>query len=404
MIIGIDASRANIKHKTGTEWYSFYLIKNLAEIDKHNIYWLYLNKPPRPELIEAVKDNPNFSFKLLRWFMPSFWTLGRLTWEMLWQRPDILFVPAHALPLFGPFKTVNTIHDVAFRREQNLYRPTNVKTIFSGSKRLINIIVRLMTLGKYRSQSVDYLHWSTVFALHHAKKIITVSEFTKKELLELYPEDISEQKIVPIHNGYNSQTFRLIDDPAKTAQVLAKYNFSAPYLLYVGRLEKKKNTATLVEAFALLKENHPEIDIKLLLIGDAGFGYDEVMYAIEEFNLESQVQIPGWLSEEDMPYIFNAASAFIFPSKHEGFGIPVLQALACGLPAAVSDLSVLREIAGDSVLYFNQNDKVAVAEAMRRIISDQALRQSLRVKGLEKVKEFSWRRCAEETLRLFEGL
>jgi glycosyltransferase involved in cell wall biosynthesis len=153
-----------------------------------------------------------------------------------------------------------------------------------------------------------------------------------------------------------------------------------------------------------LKEDHPEIDAKLLLIGDAGFGYDEVLYAIEEFDLESQVQIPGWVKEEDMPYIFNAASAFIFPSKHEGFGIPVLQALGCGLPAAVSDLPVLREVAGAAALYFDHNNKVAVAAAMYRIINDQALRDSLRAKGLARAGEFSWRRCAEETLALFNSL
>ncbi len=404
MIIGIDASRANIKHKTGTEWYSFYLIKNLAVLDKTNTYWLYVNKPPRPELIEAIKDNPNFSFKLLHWPLHAFWTLGRLTWEMLWCRPDILFVPAHALPLFGPFKTVNTIHDVAFRREHNLYRSVKVKTSFSGSRRLIDFLVRALTLGKYRSESVDYLHWSTTFALRHAKKIITVSDFTKKEILELYPKDILEKKIAVIHNGYNNEVYRPLSAPDKTSEILARYNLTDPYFLYVGRLEKKKNITSLVEGFALLKENYPEIQTKLLLIGDAGFGYDEIMYVIEEFNLESQVKIPGWVSEEDLPYIFNAASAFIFPSKHEGFGIPVLQAMACGLPAAVSDLPVLREIADDAVLYFNQNDKTSIAEAMHRIISDQSLRDSLKRRGLERAQEFSWRRCAEETLRLFESL
>ena len=135
MIIGIDASRANLQHKTGTEWYSFYLIQNLAAIDKENTYRLYINKPARPELREAIKDNPNFSFNLLRWPFYSFWTLGRLTLEMLWRRPDVLFVPAHALPLFGPLKTVNTIHDVAFFREERLYRSIPVKTGLPISRR-----------------------------------------------------------------------------------------------------------------------------------------------------------------------------------------------------------------------------------------------------------------------------
>jgi glycosyltransferase involved in cell wall biosynthesis len=403
MIIGIDASRANLKHKTGTEWYSFYLIKNLAEIDHRNTYRLYLNKPPRPELMEAVKHNPNFSFNLLRWPFYSFWTLGRLTLEMLWRRPDILFVPAHALPLFGPLKTVNTIHDVAFFREQNLYRSVPVKTDLPGSRKIINFLVRLLTFGHYRSESVDYLYWSTPFALYHAKKIIAVSDYTKREILDIYPW-VQPAKITVVHNGYNTELYPPVADPALTKKILEKYDIETPYFLYVGRLEKKKNTPTLVEAFALLRENHPEITAKLVLIGDASFGYDEVQYMIQDFNLGSQVIMPGWVDEADLPYIFSGASAFVFPSKYEGFGIPVLQALACGTPVAMSDLPVLREVAGDAALYFDQNSKEAIAAALARISSDQALRAALIVRGREQVKDFSWRRCAEETLQVLENL
>jgi glycosyltransferase involved in cell wall biosynthesis len=403
MIIGIDASRANLVRKTGTEWYSFYLIKNLAEIDKTNTYWLYLNQPPRAELQEAVKNNPNFSFKLLKWPFLSFWTLGRLTLEMLYRRPDVLFIPAHTLPLFGPKHTVNTIHDIAFVSERNLYRAVEAKTNRKGTRKLINVFVKLLTLGRYRSDSVDYLYWSTAFALRHAEKIIAVSEFTKQDIINLYPKTVPA-KIVVVHNGYNDLYRRLPDNPEKTKAVLDKYALEAPYFLYVGRLEKKKNISTLVESFAFLKENHPEIDAKLVLIGDAGFGFDEIKYTIEEFDLNNQVIMPGWVAEEDLPCIMNAAAAFIFPSKHEGFGIPVLQALACGIPTAVSDIPVLREIAGDSVLYFDQNDKRAIAFALARILVDKDLRQNLVAKGLERVKEFSWRRCAEETLAILESL
>ncbi len=404
MIIGIDASRANLLHKTGTEWYSFYLIKNLAEIDKVNTYWLYLNQPAQPELAAAVKNNPNFSFKLLKWPFFSFWTLGRLTLEMLYRRPDVLFIPAHTLPLFGPRRTVNTIHDIAFVREQNLYRAAKAKTSLAGSRQLINFFVRLLTLGRYRSDSVDYLYWSTAFALRHAKKIIAVSEFTKQDILNLYPKTPAG-KVTVVHNGYNDKLYRrLPENPEKTAAILDKYGLESPYFLYIGRLEKKKNIPALVESFAYLRENHPDMKAKLVLIGDAGFGFDEIKYTIEEFNLNSQVIMPGWVAEEDMPYVMNAAAAFIFPSKHEGFGIPVLQSLACGIPTAVSDIPVLREVAGDAALYFDQNDKRAIAAAMGRILSDDELRKSLVLKGLEQAKKFSWRRCAEETLQVITSL
>lgn len=403
MIIGIDASRANLRHKTGTEWYSFYLIKNLAAIDTVNQYWLYVNKAPRPELINAVSQNPNFSFKLLKWPVYCFWTLGRLTLEMFWRRPDVLFVPAHALPLFGPRKTVNTIHDVAFWHERNLYRSVKVNTQKSGLSKLINFLVEILTFGRYRSESVDYLYWSTAFALRHAKKIIAVSKSTKQELLNIY-SPLPDAKIAVIYNGYPTDLYPPLDSVKKNPEILAKYGLAAPYFLYVGRLEKKKNTSALVEAFALLVENQPQIKVNLVLVGDAGFGYDEVKYIIQEFNLEKKVFLPGWASEEDLPYIFSAASAFIFPSKYEGFGIPILQALACGVPTAVSNLPVLKEVAADAVLYFDQNDKHSIYEALVKIISDESLRQELIAKGREQVKKFNWRKCAVETLKVLENL
>ncbi len=403
MIIGIDASRANLLHKTGTEWYSFYLIKNLAEIDSVNQYHLYLNQPARPDLLAIIKDHPNFSIKLLNWPFASFWTLGRLTLEMFWHRPDVLFVPAHGLPLFGPFKTVNTIHDLAFWQESNLYHSFKLKTKVFGLRRLVNFFIKIITYGRYRSESLDYLYWSTTFALRHAKKIIAVSENTKQDILKLYKKT-SPEKIVVIHNGYDSELYPANSTEEKKSAILAKYGLQAPYLLYVGRLEKKKNTVALVEAFALLTEAHPELKMNLVLVGDASFGYDEIGYTISEYGLEDKIFLPGWVQEKDLPDIFSAAQAFIFPTKHEGFGIPILEAFACGVPTAVSDLSVLREIAGEAALYFNQNDKNAIAKAMFNIISDQQLRAQLIIRGRKRVQQFSWRKCAQETLKLLESL
>lgn len=403
MIIGIDASRANRKLKTGTEWYSFFLIKNLAEIDSANKYWLYLDTPPTPELAAAIKNNPNFTFRYLKWPFKSFWTLGRLSLEMIFRRPDVLFVPAHTLPLFSPRKTINTIHDIAFVREQNLYFSQKVKTDHAFTRPLINFFVKLITFGKYSSESVDYLYWSTAFALKHAEKIITVSEFTKSEILNLYPKTKTE-KITVVHNGYDNNLFRPINDEQKTQSILDKYGIAKPFFLYVGRLEKKKNTPAMIEALAIARGNNPEIKEKLVLIGKAGFGFDEVKYAIEEFNLNSEVCIPGWVEEMDLPYIYNAASAFIFPSKHEGFGIPVLESMACGLPTIASDLAVLREIAADAILYFDQNNKRSIANAMVKIVKDENLRQELRAKGFAQSQKFSWRKCAAETLQVIEKL
>ena len=399
MLIGIDASRANLKRKTGTEWYSFYLIKNLAKIDKENKYVLYLNKEASVDLKEAVAGNKNFSIKVLKWPFYSFWTLGRLSLEMIFKAPDVLFVPAHGLPLVSPKRSVNTIHDLAFLRNKNIYRQDHVKTDKPWLRNIINLLVKIFTLGKYRASSLDYLYWSTKFSLKKSSKIITVSNFTKEEISNFYPK-ANMSKVRVIHNGYNSDLYRQYNNEELIDAVLNKYGINRPFFLNVGRLEKKKNTPALIEAMAILRENYPDVKEKLLLIGNASFGYDEVKFMVEEFNLDEDVIMPGWIDEEDMPYIFSAASAFIFPTKYEGFGIPLLQAMACGLVIATSDIPVLHEVADDAVLYFNPDDPCSIAMAMNQLVKDKDLRNDLRIKGLQRVAQFDFEKCARETLKV----
>jgi glycosyltransferase involved in cell wall biosynthesis len=401
MVIGIDASRANRKNKTGTEWYSFYLIKNLAKIDNNNRYVLYLDSAPGVELLQVIKDHWNFSYKVLNWPFTSFWTLGRLSLEMLLKRPDVLFVPAHGMPLIHPKKTINTIHDVAFVRELSIYRQEDPKASTKFRRRVLKFIIRLVTFGKYAGNSLEYLNWSTSFALNHASQIITVSNFTKEEILKYYPKTKADI-IKVVHNGYPEDLFNKNSSDEEIEATLNKYNITKPYYLYVGRLEKKKNTSFLVEALSIIRSDYPQIKEKLVLIGNASYGYDEVKYAIEEFNLGKDVIMPGWVEELDMPNIFKGASAFIFPTRHEGFGIPVLQSLACGVVTAVSDIPVLHEVAGEAVLYFDQNDKRAIAEAMAKLVLDQDFKQKLVDRGLEQAKKFSWLKCAKETLLVIE--
>jgi len=427
MLIGIDASRANRDHKSGTEWYSYYLIRWLAKLDSKNQYILYTDEPLKSGLLNlttkqyfSYSDNQtsveydkdgyqmikspynNFEAKVLNWPFSFFWTLGRLSWEMLIRKPDVLFIPAHTLPLIYPKKTINTIHDVAFERDRRLYRLDKMGPEGEKRRRLINFLVRLFTLGKYGANSMDYLSWSSRFSLKHAQKIITVSNFSKQEIMDIYGAE--ENKIEVIYNGYNQFLYKKINDQEKIKKVLSKYGIERPYILYVGRLEKKKNIPYLIESFAIAREVNKKIKQKLVLIGDASFGYDEVNYVINEFDLKSEVIMPGWVEEEDMSYIYNGATAFIFPSKHEGFGIPILQAMSCQVPIAVSSIPVLREVAKEAVLFFNPYDVRSIAIAIEKIILDNKLREDLIKKGNKRIKKFSWQRCAKETLRVINKM
>lgn len=405
MTIGIDASRANRDFKTGTEWYSYYLITNLVKIDRENKYILYSDKPLNRAFLNDLdlEVNKNIKVKVLEWPFKYFWTMGRLSLEMIFSRPDVLFVPAHSLPLFFPKKTVNTIHDIAFISNQAIYGQEVLSSSSNRVDRCLGFLVKIFTLGRYNFKSTDYLKWSTKFALRKARKIITVSNFTKKDILQHYKK-VKADKIKVIYNGFPDNFYRPIKDDFALDGVLKKYGIPDKFLLYVGRMERKKNIYNLIEGFAIFKENNKESQEKLILIGSAGFGYDEMRYMIEELSLENDVIILGWVEELDLPFIFNKAQIFVFPSLYEGFGIPVLQAMACGTPVLLSDIEVLQEVAQDSALFFDRFDPLDLAKKIEEILNNQSERENLIAKGLEHAKKFSWKKCAQETLEEINSL
>ena len=435
MKIGIDASRANRQYKSGTEWYSYHLIKELAKIDSKNQYILYTDKPlidglsnltsSQEELKEAKHDfikgeenagwqkiispHNNFRCKIIKQYLPFFWTQLNLSLEMLFHPPDVLFIPAHTLPIIHPRKSVVTIHDIGFIYNQQLYSHKRIESVSPAYVRLLNLLIKIITLGKYGSNVFDYHLWSTKFTLKHAKKIITVSKFSKKEIERTYPTD--QNKIQVIYNGYDDKLYQPITKKFSPQlatnsinQILNKYDIKQPYIFYVGRLEKKKNISTLVEAYAIMREKYKNIKHKLVLVGSASHGFDEINYIIQEFNLNNEVILTGWMPEEDMPFIYYGATAFVFPSCYEGFGIPLLQAMACGTPIAASNISAISEIVEDSVLLFDPLDKKNMAEAIAKIIIDNDLQKGLIAKGQRRINYFSQKKNVQETLALLENL
>lgn len=402
MIIGIDASRANRKFKSGTEWYSYNLIRELAKIDSKNQYILYSDQPLTDDLAALAKTQKNFKARILNWPLSNFWTQGRLSWEMLRRPPDVLFVPAHTLPAIHPKKSIVTIHDIGFERQAELYSNDQIGPAAGWQAKVINFLAGVFTGGKFHSNILDYHSWSTKFALRRSAAIIAVSDFTKSEIKKIY--GLSGDKIRVIHNGFNAHVHKKISDIEKIDSVLDQYDIKRPYIFYVGRLERKKNTARLVEAFSLMKHEHPELKYKLVLAGNAGLGFDEVKYVIEEFDLNNDVIITGWAPEPDMPYFFSGASLFVFPSLYEGFGIPLLEAMAAGVPLVCSDAASLPEVAGDAALYFNPRNKNDMAKKMAEVLMDKCLAEKLIKRGYGRVKDFALEKCARETLELMEKL
>lgn len=364
-VIGIDASRANSVSRTGTEWYAYHLIMGLKRLipDSYRVV-LY----SREGLRDGLADLPaHWESRVLGWPPKFLWTQVRLAWEMLVRPPDLLFVPAHTLPLVLPKLSVTTLHDVTF----------------------------MVVPEAYSWKGRAYHRFAARHAVRHAAHLFTVSEFSRQEIVKWFGADAG--RISVTHLSYDRKSFRSDLDMNRTFAVLDRHGVSKPYFLFVGRLERKKNFAELVAGFMKFHEKHS--DWSLVLVGKRGRGADEVLSDGVDGVLEA-----GYVGSDELPHLYFGAEAFIFPSRHEGFGIPVLESYACGTPVITSRESALPEVAGDAAYYLKTNDAAGIAEAMERMADDRALRDELARLGLERAKEFSWEKTAERTWMELERL
>lgn len=370
MIIGIDASRANKPHKTGVEWYSYHLIEQLKQIDRENHYFLYTDRPLEGDL---AKCPANFEEVVLSWPLPRFWTLGRLSLEMKWgkKKPDVLFVPAHTIPLLTPRATVVTVHDIGFEHFPELY-PWADKLYHRFSIKIIK-------------RKVD--------------RILTVSNYSKEDICDFY--NIPKHKVKVVLNGYDNTKYKQM---SVADYDLEKFKIFDDYILFVGRLEEKKNTPRLIEAFGEFKKKHPTDKHKLVLVGKEGFGFDRVVQNIEKYKLQDQVIMPGWVGDNDLPKLLNRAKAFIFPSLFEGFGIPIVEAMACGCPVLCSNTTSLPEAAGEAAVLFDPVKTSEIVSALERVLLDDTIRQTLSEKGLRHSAKLSWQKCAVQTLDIITNV
>ncbi len=365
MVIGIDASRANKKEKTGVEWYAWHIIEELKKnIPEGHRVILYSETP----LIGALAILPlHWESRVLHWPLKRLWTQARLSWEMLTRPPDVLFIPAHVFPLVHPKKTVMMIHDVAAR---------TFPTSFSWFERWYSL-------------------WSARYAVKHFGRVITPSQFTKNELaVNCQLSTVSSIHVVS--HGVDAR-YRKIHDTAAIDEVLNTYGIRRPFLLSVGRLEEKKNTANVVRAFDRLHSKQGGFQSQLILVGKPGYGYENVKEVIAQSAWKHDIRLLGWVDPEDIVYLMNAAEVFMFPSLYEGFGLPVLEAFACGTPVIAGKGSSLEEVGGEAALYVDPKNQDEIAETVLRLRSDAVLRETLIQKGFARVKNFSWVEAAQKT-------
>jgi len=359
IIIGIDASRSNVKQKTGTEYYSQEIIKHLVK-NKDVNFRLYSKTS-----LGFLKKEQNIEFKVMPF--PKLWSQIRLSLELLTNRPDVLFEPAHTIPVIHGRKVVTTLHDVGFRYFPDLYTP----------------------LERF------YHNWSMRFAVRHATKIITISESTKKDLVKFYSAD--PEKIEIIYHGYDEEKFYPKRQSQKAPEEIQKLG---EYIYFIGRLEAKKNIVSLVKAFGILRKKHPELRTKLVLAGRPGYLYENIKTEIRKLdeNIQQDVVEPGYIPDEIMSEYLRFARVFAFPSKFEGFGMPLAEAMACNVPIVASNTTSIPEITGDAALLHNVEDENQIAEFLYTALTDESTRKRLIASGTKRLPMFDWEKAASKTL------
>jgi len=370
MKIAIQASDLDHSRIDGTRVYLFNLLKNFGKIDNANVFSIWHKTKFNPSLVPSIFPN----YEIHQTSFPVAWTQTRFALEIWREKPDLLWMPMQAIPIFKRkgLKTIVTIHDLAFK-----YFPEH----FPKSD-----LIKLNIFSK--------------LAIERSDKIIAVSHSTKNDILKFFPK-ISEKKIKVIHHGIDTMLFQKKIPEESRKEILTKYQLQTKnHILYIGAIQPRKNIATLVHAFELFKKQK-ESNVKLVIGGEIGWLEKETLEAIENSSQKKDIILTGKIDFVTVSGLMHNAGVFVFPSLYEGFGLPIIEAMAAGIPVIAADNSSLLEVGGRAALYFKASDFSELAQKISLVLENKNISDEMIQKGLERAKLFSWEKCAQETLELF---
>lgn len=366
MRIGIDASRAATAQRTGTEAYAYHLIRALMPlaIARSHSLTLYYNQPPETSISDVAHDARVLTF-------PRLWTHLRLAADLHQHPPDVFFTPAHVIPLSYRRPSVATIHDLGYH-----YFPE-----------------------AHGKRQVRQLTWSTRHNARRSRLIVADSDATKADLGRFY--GISAEKIRVIYPGFDT-TLAPVRDTSALQTRFTKYDIEQPYFLFLSTLQPRKNVARLVSAFASVADSLPQ---QLVLAGKQGWLAQPFLEQINALPAEirQRIRLIGFVDDADKAALLSGATALVYPSLHEGFGFPVLEAQACETPVLTARNSSLAEVGADSVCAVSAESIPDIAAAMQRLANDEAYRNRLVKAGLDNIKRFSWQQAAQQVLTVLEA-
>lgn len=383
MRVGIDYTSA-VHQGAGIGRYTRRLVTALLELDQQNEYVLVVAgkaKTPKVEFMSPTTpffnraDYPNLRVIML--------PLSERLWAILWHRLHLplwveLFTgtlgvfhsPDFALPPVRNARTIVTVHDLSFLRVPQCSSP----------------------------QLQAYLREVVPKSVRRANMVLADSECTKSDVIELLGVEATRVKVIYAGVG---QEFHRVEDEEQLAAVRTRYRLPARFVLGLGTLQPRKNFERLIEAYALIRRQI-DTEMKLVIAGSPGWMYEGIFEKTRELDLQEAVCFPGYVADEDLPALYTLAELFVFPSLYEGFGLPPLEAMACGTPVITADVSSLPEVVGDAAWMVDPLDVGALADAMQRVLSDTALRRQMVARGLLQARRFTWEQAAKQLHDIYE--
>jgi len=374
MRIGIDAYPL-ARNGSGTSNYLFNIIKHLEKIDFVNEYYLY----SCPGIKVPFIDNAHWHLRIKKGLInksSTLWMQIFTAHDLKKDKIDIFWAPEQIAPINLPkhIKLVLTVHDLTW-----FYYPQTVKWYSLIFQRL------------FFKRSID-----------RADIVLVESKTTTDDLKKDF-NDVNFEKIKVIYLG-RSEDFKALDHQKAFINICKKFNIFKKYILCVGTVEPRKNIETLIKAYSLLGDNIKK-EYQVLIVGKIGWGNSRLFKLYKQSRLdENHVKFLGYVLKEDLINLYCGASLFVFPSLYEGFGLPLLEAMTCGVPIVCSDIEVFREIADKGALFVNSREAKLLSLAIHKTLNDQEIRHELVEKGLSRSKVFSWHKVAQDFLDIFNTI
>ena len=367
MLIGIDANEANVLSRVGISEYAYQILTKLyefrSESKNEHSYTIYLKSNPLDHL---PKETNFWKYKVVK---PSkLWTQIGLPIHLATttKKPDVFLTLTHYGPRFSKIPTIVSVMDLSY-----LHYPETFK----------------------KNDLYQLTKW-TEYSVKKAKKVITISNSSKDDIIKYYK--VRPDKVKVVHLGLKNLSMNALSE-----KELSEFGVNKKFILFVGTLQPRKNIARLIEAFSLLNPGLIS-DHQLVVIGKKGWLYEDILSAPERFNVKDKVVFLDYISDEDLPTFYRKAEVFVLPSLYEGFGLPVLEAMRYGCPVITSNVSSLPEAGGDAAQYFQPDDVNDIRKTIEKVLTDKELREKMIERGREHYKKFTWEKAAKEVLGAIE--